>query len=204
MGYRNLAPRRANDDYQTPYALAFEACKRLAECIPVPKCIVEPSAGIGAFVHGSRSTWPTASITAIELRDDCKERLEAIAGPTAVIIDSWEKASVPTDTDLVIGNPPYELALPHLQLALHRVMSGGHVAFLLRMAFLSTQKRVHNFWDKQPGFKYLIPLAQRVSFTGDGKNEHSEHALYVFEKGYLGNATILPHLWIPNLEDAEQ
>lgn len=207
--YRNHAPRHPSDDYQTPYKLAREAALRLAALIPAPKHVVEPSAGIGAFVRASLDAWPTARITAVELREECKETLEGIlaSSPQSRIeVGTWEGCTLKDDpADLVLGNPPYEYALQHLNLALHRTRDDGYVAMLLRMAFLSTQKRVRTFWDKKPGFRYLIPLAQRVSFTGDGKNEHSEHALMVFKKGYTGMAEILPHLWIPeDEEDAEE
>jgi hypothetical protein len=195
--YKNIAPRRPSDDYQTPLRLAQAICKRLSEVIPPPKEVIEPSAGIGHFVVAARECWPDASITAVELREACKGQLEG-RGANRVIFDTWESVNlekVPIP-ELIVGNPPYELALSHLELALKRVKPGGHVALLLRMAFLNSQERVRELWDKKKGFRYLLPLAQRPSFTGDGKSEHSEYACYVWEPGYKGNAEILPHLWV--------
>lgn len=208
--YRNHLPRRESDNYQTSLLLARGACERLQGLIPAPKTILEPSAGLGRFVTASREYWPQSDITAVEVREECEKPL-AESGATRVRMGTWEGVDL-TDVpvpDLIVGNPPYEFAQEHLELALKRVRQpkpvgliigdkplGGYVAFLLRMAFLNSQARVKTLWDLQKGFRYLLPLAQRPSFTGDGKSEHSEYAVYVFQVGYKGNAEILPHLWV--------
>lgn len=201
--YKNHNPRRESDNYQTSLKLALGICERLAALIPAPKTILEPSAGLGRFVTASRQHWPQADITSVEVREECEEPLKA-SGGTRVLMGTWEDVNlsdVPVP-DLIVGNPPYEFAQEHFELALKRVRQpkdgqpGGHVAFLLRMAFLNSQARVKTFWDKALGFRYLLPLAQRPSFTGDGKSEHSEYAAYIFEVGYKGRAEILPHLWV--------
>lgn len=208
--YRNHLPRRESDNYQTPLKLAQAICTRLAGVMPAPKSIMEPSAGLGRFVMASRESWPNADITAVELREECEEPLKKCE-PTRICMGLWETvdlSSAPVP-DLIVGNPPYENAQQHLELSLARVRQpkvsgiiigdlplGGYVAFLLRMAFLNSQARVRTLWDLQKGFRYLMPLAQRPSYTGDGKSEHSEYAVYVFQNGYKGNAEILPHLWV--------
>lgn len=201
--YKNHNPRRESDNYQTSLKLALGVCERLATLFPGPKTILEPSAGLGRFVTASRQYWPNADITSVEVREECEEPLKS-SGSNRVLMGTWEDvnlADVPVP-DLIVGNPPYEFAQEHFELALKRVRQpqdghlGGHVAFLLRMAFLNSQARVKTFWDKLPGFRYLLPLAQRPSFTGDGKSEHSEYAVYVFNVGYMGLAQILPHLWV--------
>lgn len=195
--YRNHLPRRESDNYQTPLKLAQAICIDLAKVIPVPKFIIEPSAGLGRFVLAARETWAQADITAVELREECEEPLKTM-GATRICMGLWETVDltqVPAP-DLIVGNPPYENAQEHLELALDRLAPGGYVAFLLRMAFLNSQARVRTLWDLQKGFRFLMPLAQRPSFTGDGKSEHSEYAVYAFQKGYTGNAAILPHLWV--------
>jgi hypothetical protein len=195
--YKNHYPRRPSDNYQTPVKLAHAICQRLATVIPSPKRIVEPSAGLGYFVSASKEFWPSASLLAVEIRDECEQCLKD-RHADEVFIGPWEDLSLDSKPvpDLIIGNPPYEFAQEHLRIALNRVVTSGHVAFLLRMAFLNSQERVNTLWDTQPGFRYLLPLAQRPSFTGDGKSEHSEYAVYIFQKGWKGNAEILPHLWV--------
>lgn len=207
--YKNHNPRRESDNYQTPFRLAQGICARLKALIPAPKYIMEPSAGAGRFVMASKEYWPESDITAVEVREEC-ELILRDCGTSRVLMGTWEAAElagVPVP-DLILGNPPYEYAQEHLELALKRVRQppqnmivvgdkplGGYVAFLLRMAFLNSQARVETLWDQQKGFRYLLPLAERPSFTEDGKSEHSEYAVYIFQSGYTGNAEILPHLW---------
>lgn len=194
--YHNINPRRPSDDYQTPVKLTQAVCQRLTSVLPPPSVVVEPSAGVGNFVRAAKEFWPKANIIAVEVREECRQQL-VDAGAGKVTIAPWETVVGFTDApDLILGNPPYEFAQPHLELALNHVKPDGHVAFLLRMAFLNSQERVRTLWDAKKGFRYLLPLAQRPSFTGDGKSEHSEYAMYVFQKGYQGNAEILPHLWV--------
>ncbi len=199
MGYRNHVPRRPEDDYQTDATLALEITKRLAELIPPPKRIVEPSAGVGAFVKAARIVWPDAHVTAVEVRPECETALKEL-GANQVVIDDlgWENTLGGfKDYDLVLGNPPYSHAQQHAELGLTRLNPGGHLAFLLRMAFLNSQSRVETLWSKPTDrLRYLLPLAQRPSFTGDGKTEHSEYAQYIWEKDWTGDATLLKHLWV--------
>jgi len=210
--YKNHNPRRESDNYQTPFRLAQGICSRLQKLIHPPKFIMEPSAGAGRFVMASKEYWPEADITAVEVREECEVVLRD-CGTSRVLMGTWEEANL-TDLpvpDLIVGNPPYEFAQEHLELALKRVRQphrvppgspiyipgapGGYVAFLLRMAFLNSQARVESLWDQRKGFRYLLPLAERPSFTEDGKSEHSEYAVYIFQAGWQGNAEILPHLW---------
>ena len=194
--YKNHNPRKPSDDYQTPFQLARAICKALGNEIPNPKLVWEPSAGLGHFVAASKDLWPTAVVHAVEVRQECEANLLTLT--EHVHIKPWEDLDLDAlpPPDLIIGNPPYEFALEHLMLSLKRVMPAGHVAFLLRMAFLNSQERVRALWEKNVGFRYLLPLAQRPSFTGDRRTEHSEYAVYVFQAGYSGNAEILPHLWV--------
>ena len=196
--YRNHNPRRPSDNYQTPLKLANAICQRLASVLPPQVLrIVEPSAGLGYFVSASKEFWPKASLLAVEIRPECEQVLKD-RHADEIYIGAWEDADLDLKSapDLIIGNPPYEFAQEHLSIALKRVATGGHVAFLLRMAFLNSQARVQTLWDLKAGFRYLLPLAQRPSFTVDGKSEHSEYAVYIFQKGWNGNAEILPHLWV--------
>ena len=51
--------------------------------------------------------------------------------------------------DLIIGNPPFSLALEFIQRAFQVVKPGGKVIFLLRTAFLESDRRF-SFWQ-EPG-----------------------------------------------------
>jgi hypothetical protein len=196
MGYRNHNPRHPSDDYQTGLKLAKAICQRMAQFLPPPLRMIEPSAGLGRFVIASKEQWPNAHMTALDIREECLVPLKN-AGADSVLIESWEDdlPEFKEPFDLIIGNPPYYRAEEHIHLAKKRLRQGGHLAFLLRMAFLSSQKRVKTLWQPPSELRYLMPLAQRASFTDDGKTEHSEYAMYIWQRGYDGNPELLPHVW---------
>lgn len=158
--------------------------------------ILEPSAGDGSFVEAAKSAWPHARITAIE-----PNRIGANSWHTTehrTTFEAWcakverSKArdlAMPREVDLIIGNPPYMLAEEHVTLARK---TGAWVAFLLRLSFLGSQARARTVWAS-PGLRWLIPISRRPSFTGGG-SDASEYAVFVWQRGYEGNAEILSHL----------
>jgi hypothetical protein len=97
--------------------------------------------------------------------------------------------AMPREVDLIIGNPPYFLAEEHVALARE---TAPWVAFLLRLSFLGSQERGRTLWSL-PGLRWLIPISRRPSFTGGG-SDASEYAVFVWERGFTGNAVVLPHL----------
>lgn len=190
--------RRADDAYLTADDLAQAITDRLATIIPAPATVLEPSAGEGAFVRAVTKTWPGAAIDAVEPRIVGPLVLQPARVWMTTLEQFTEEEPAPGAPprrpryDLVVGNPPYLCAESHVVLA--RKL-GRCVAFLLRMSFLSSQGRVERLWDAQPGLRWLIPLAQRPSFTGKG-TDNSEYAIFVWEDGFTGSARILPHLWV--------
>lgn len=200
--------RLVDDAYLTQDDLALAICQRLTTLIGAPRTVLEPSAGEGSFVRAALKVWPQAQVQSVEPRLPAAEKI----GAGRVAISTFEDFAVrPVRVDqgvpgtgagdqgsraarynLVLGNPPYKCAEEHVALA--RPL-GQYVAFLLRMSFLSSQGRVERLWDPRPGLRWLIPLAQRPSFTGKG-TDNSEYAVFVWEAGYLWNAEVTKHLWV--------
>lgn len=191
--------RLADDAYLTQDDLALAICQRLNTLIGTPRTVLEPSAGEGSFVRAAYSVWPGCSVHSVEPRPVAANKI----AKGHLNIETFEEfakkvegAVMPARLglyDLVLGNPPYKRAEEHVMLA--RSM-GRHVAFLLRMSFLSSQGRVQRLWDAQPGLRWLIPLAQRPTFMRSGGTDNSEYAVYVWERGFSGWATITRHLWV--------
>ena len=67
------------------------------------------------------------------------------------------------DVDLIITNPPFNLAQEFLQKSL---IEAASVWYLLRLNFLESKKRV-KFWEHNPP-THLLVLSARPSFTGKG------------------------------------
>jgi hypothetical protein len=175
--------RRDADAYYTPDPLALAICLRLADKIGDARRIVEPSAGSGAFVRAARVQWPHAYLVAVEPNAPASPLLEC--GANAVAARQWEDAAsiVEDDTDLILGNPPFLLWQAHAELALQRLVTGGHLCFLLRASALAGVKRVA--WLRESGLRWVWHIAPRPSFTGGG-TDGAEYAVLAWEKGYAG------------------
>jgi hypothetical protein len=80
-------------------------------------------------------------------------------------------------SDLIITNPPFNIALDFLQKSLKESKT---VVYLLRLNFLGSQKR-KEFWQSNPP-THLFTLAKRPSFTGKG-TDATEYAWFVWDGG---------------------
>ena len=102
--------RRALGDFQTPEALALAVCRQIADLVPAPRRIVEPTCGAGAFLRAAAVTWPGVALEGWELVED--RRREAGDGPWTVHAGDaftldWSAALAPADGLLLLGNPPW-------------------------------------------------------------------------------------------------
>lgn len=193
------AERIANDAYYTEAPLARAICGRLHPLLVMGDAprILEPSAGNGVFCREARKVWGAAAhITAVEPFPAAPLWLTHVGDHddlNKVRVMSIEHycATHAATFDLTIGNPPFLYAEEHL--ALVRPIS-TYVAFLLRLGFLASQGRAERVY-KEPGLRYLMPIAERPSFTGGGTDKY-DYAVYVWQKDYPGLAQVLPHLWV--------
>lgn len=91
----------------------------------------------------------------------------------------------PHRVDLIITNPPFSLAIEFLQKSLREADT---VIYLLRLNFLGSQKR-RAFWQANRPSHVLV-LAERPSFTGDGKTDSIDYAWFCWDRG--GFVTLEP------------
>lgn len=177
--------RNANDAYFTPVPLARAICEQLAKILPAaPLSVLEPSVGAGAFLGAIRRTWPNAlvGIEDIDKAGLAKLRADRCGSP----------GSTGSNYELIVGNPPYLEAERHVRVALERLAFGAHLAFLLRIGFISSQERAV-LYQKNP-IRFLVPIIGRPSFTDNGKTDASEYAVFVWRRGFTGHGEILPGL----------
>jgi len=80
----------------------------------------------------------------------------------------------------VVGNPPYLAAEAHIR---HALRLAPNVAFLLRLGFLESAKRL-SFWGQHPPSEVHV-LAQRPSFTGKG-TDSAAYGWFVWRTGRAG------------------
>lgn len=155
--------RIEGDAYYTPDALARAIVAELLPAGLAASAVWEPHAGGGAFVRALRDAG--AVVYASDLDPDAAG-LAAEAG-------AWGRwpghdfLSSPSPfrgagPEWILGNPPFDQAEAHVRRAL--ALSRRHVVFLLRLAFVETQRRIP-FWTSNPA-RHIWMLGERPSFTG--------------------------------------
>lgn len=154
------------DHYPTPSELAERIVNRIAETFK-PVSILEPSAGTGVFVRACAQAFPLARLYAIEPDPRFSGTLSTTG--SSVAVTTVEKCFETTDLkfDLIVGNPPYLLAEEHIKILLGRLLAGGRLYFLLRLAFLETAKR-KEFWHNNKPHTVTV-LHERPSFCASHK-----------------------------------
>lgn len=159
--------RDALDRYYTPDDVA-RRCLELHTWISGE--VLEPHVGGGAFVR-ALEPHRDARLTVGDM-DPNAPGLEL--APRSYVGDFLEHRG---EYDWVIGNPPYKVAEAHVRHALHLA---DRVGFLLRLAFLESQRR-RPFWNTHPPSGVWV-LSRRPSFTG-GSTDNSAYAWFVWERG---------------------
>ncbi len=160
------------DAYYTPDPLAAA----LVDLLPITAqdTVIEPSCGGGAFVRALLKKTP--HVIAVDLNPEAPG-LSLTLSAARDFLDIMPR-SRPV---WVVGNPPYNKALEHVTHALN--MADQHVAFLLRLGFLESKKRLE-FWRRWPCRKVFV-LVERPSFTGGG-TDSAAYALFWWDKGHRG------------------
>lgn len=173
--------RIEGDRYYTDDAVALRLVRLLD--LTGAKRVVEPSVGGGAFVRAIRAVWP-GWIYGIDINHDapgldlCPSQIRG-----ADFLDvgkSGDFLDLPNGADWIIGNPPYSHAEAHVR---HALTLAPRCAFLLRLAFLESTKRVAFWRDHQPARVYV--LAQRPSFTGGG-TDSAAYGWFVWDADHKG------------------
>lgn len=111
------------------------------------------------------------TIDTIDIREDSLAKLN----------ENYLTYELPIKQDIIITNPPFNLALEIIQKALNDVDSGGYVIMLLRLNFLETKSR-KEFFDKYMP-KYIFVHHKRMSFIKGKGTDSVAYAHYVWQKG---------------------
>lgn len=151
--------RKAYDFYATPPE-TVRAFLANFDGISSGDRILEPSAGNGQIVKVLRE-----------------------GGYDNVTIGSFFDYEPDCGYDVIIGNPPYSLALDFINKSLELLHPGGLLIFLLRTNFLESEKRF-KWWQEHP-LSGLYTLHKRPSFTGRGTDATS-YSWFVWERGGTG------------------
>lgn len=205
--------RRDRDAYLTIQSSADAILWRLRYLLGPVKKVLEPSAGTGNLVRAAKEVWPDAKILAVDLFDKHHVALHK-AGATSYIIGDFLTQDVRGfDADVSVSNPPFSDAERHVEHALAQLRDGAYHVALLPTTFLCAQRRARGLyanvepvleneatWPSQRRgewgpLRWVMPIAERPSFTDDGKTDMVEYAVFIFQKGWTGGASLLAHCW---------
>lgn len=91
--------------------------------------------------------------------------------------------------DIVITNPPFNIAQDIIEKALEVVQDQGYVIMLLRLNYFGSKAR-KAFWDRHLPINVYVHH-RRMSFTDDGKTDSIEYMHAVWQKGNFPTHTKL-------------
>lgn len=166
MSSTNRGSERADlDQYFTPRSCAHAIVQRLLDdgVIGISETVLEPHAGRGAFVKAVHDLHVSRRISMCEL--ELQPEIEQLGIEFEHTYMRDFLTLVPdVPPSLIIGNPPFSGAEPHVAHALEIMDSvTGVVALLLRLSFLEGAERHRSFWpDRKPSYIYV--LDRRPSF----------------------------------------
>lgn len=169
MSSTNRGGERAKDDfYETPEHCTASILDRLIVHggIPTPDIVFDPGAGKGAILKVVRAYFPEAQLTGIEIDPEMAAlcRSQDFAVHTGDFLVGETVAGFPTprgfatQSVLIIGNPPYRLALPFILRCLSLLLPTAQVNLLqlLRMNFAASRER-RSFHHEHPADMYVLP-----------------------------------------------
>ena len=158
--------------------------------------ILEPCAGDGRIVATYARIFREASLTTnwnmVEIRPESKESLEKLS--TRDIPYCYTDTYCPKDFlefkkpgpySAVITNPPFSLWVEFVEKSL---TLSPVVIMLLRNDVVGSKKRKY-FWEKHHPMK--LCLAERPSFTSDGKTDSAYYSWFVWGLGQEGTWRVI-------------
>lgn len=173
-----LRKRADFDYYPTPIELCRAAIDIFNPNMIYPREVLDPGAGDGVWGQAIRDKWNRTVLTGVEIQPQFKITPDYNSWHTQDYLSFNEGRF-----DFIVGNPPYHLASEFIEQSYKRLRSDGYMMFLLRLAFLESQKRYTKFFsDVKLRPKHVFVSVRRISFTNDGKSDNTAYALFVWHK----------------------
>jgi hypothetical protein len=179
---RTKGVRKKLDFYQTPSWLTESILPYLKPHLPECTYMLEPGYGDGAIARVVEQSWPNCDVTGIDLEKRTDNN-------KVIIADYLTYNFGDTRYNLILGNPPYNLAQEFVNRSLQ---IADVVCLLMRVNFLGSQKRAEWWRDKLPSI-YVTPRRPPFSTNKNGKigTDSTEYAWYVWGLPDQGTVHIL-------------
>lgn len=144
------------DRYYTPANVAEWVVGWLR--VPPHWTIIEPSVGRHVWPDALRRAGHTGRIIGVDVDEDARQYAAAL--DVEFIHGDWPTVAPTVRADLVIGNPPFAPAVPHLRAGL---ASSPRVVFVLRGSFVEPAGERDELWRTlQPTWE--VTIGDRVNF----------------------------------------
>lgn len=117
------AKRKECDFYATPKDVIYNILENF-DLNTYGNKVLEPSAGNGNISSVIRELYPDKHITSLELREEERENLKTCSDE--VIIGNFLNLDLYNKYDIIIGNPPYSLAIKFVNKSLQCLENGGY------------------------------------------------------------------------------
>jgi len=177
-----LQKRHEHDFYPTPRAFCDEALT-LLPAKRASQRILDPGCGDGIWGQAALWRWPNAIVDGVEIRD-----VPLPKGYRYRFAGDFRLMDHGLDYDLIIGNPPFKYAESFVRIGLENLKADGMMLYLLPLSFLASKGRAKGLFRHAPPME--VHVAHRVSFTGNGKSDNTEYAIYIWKKGWMGTPSL--------------
>lgn len=169
----NARDTHISDYYVTPVASIKDFLREQKFIDFENKVVLDPCAG-GDNSHAM--SYPEAlkelcQVSTIDIREDSLAKLK----------QDYLLTKLDHQPDVIITNPPFNLALEIIEKALQDVKPEGFVVMLLRLNFFGSQKRKPFFEKYQPLATYVH--SQRMKFTNTSGTDSIEYMHCIWQKG---------------------
>lgn len=163
-GLDTIVGRHSEDFYRTPADATDAILPHLRE----PEVWVDAGCGDAAIASRVLARWPGSNGFGVEISLERAEKAR-LCGFTVVSGDFLISPTPHDRIDLVIGNPPYGIALEFARRAIEITTPiGGEVALLLRMGFLEAERDSPRDLFLEEHRPDVYQLAKRPRFRGPG------------------------------------
>lgn len=176
----NARDSHKSDYYVTPLKPIYELFEKMNFINPDFK-FLDPCAGGDSENEMSYPTvikelYPNCEIKTLDIREDslAEEKIDYL------------KSDMKDKYDVIITNPPFNIAREIITKSLYDVKEGGYVIMLLRLNFFGSKER-RSFWiDNMPITTYIH--TKRISFT-KGSTDSIEYCHMIWKKDVSQNHT---------------
>lgn len=210
---RSNRPRKEYDFYETPlafcdsaidlfikndYSLPGSGCSEYSKWYEPPFLALDAGCGCGVWGYSIKKSeyWKyRLKLYGIDVQFPHNAYLDYY---TKVIKQDFIYHQPEHPYNLVFGNPPYSRAEEFVRKALEITIPGGHVFFLLRLAFLESKKRYFGLYSEFRPKKVYVS-SRRPSFFTTKNGRHTtdaiSYAMFLWQKGWIGKSGIDWFYW---------